>query len=57
MQSSNPVLQQKSFQGLFADGERMTMNGTIGKTALLLVLAVLSAGWTWQRFTEAAAGG
>lgn len=57
MQSSNPVLQPRSFQGLFAEGERMTMNGTIGKTALLLVLAVLSGGWTWQRFAEAAAGG
>jgi uncharacterized YccA/Bax inhibitor family protein len=57
MQSSNPVLQPKSFQGLFAEGERMTVNGTIGKTAMLLVLAVLTAGWTWQRFSALAATG
>jgi uncharacterized YccA/Bax inhibitor family protein len=51
------VLQPKSFQGLFAEGERMTVNGTIGKTATLLVLAVLTAGWTWQRFSALAATG
>lgn len=57
MQSSNPVLRSESFQGMFAQGERMTMNGTIAKTGLLLLLAVFTAGWTWQRFMDAAAGG
>ena len=32
MRSSNPVLKDKVFQGPFAVGERMTMNGTIAKT-------------------------
>lgn len=48
MRTSNPVLRDSAFQGLFAQGERMTMNGTIAKTALLLVLATLTATWTWQ---------
>jgi len=57
MQSNNPVLREKTFQGLFADGERMTMNGTIAKTGLLLVLCLVSAAWTWNRFDAAMAGG
>ena len=57
MRSSNPVLQDKTFQGLFADGERMTMNGTLAKTGLLLVLALVTGGWTWMRFDTLAANG
>lgn len=57
MRSSNPVLQDKVFQGPFAVGERMTMNGTIAKTALLLMLAVVTGGWTWHRFAMLAASG
>jgi uncharacterized YccA/Bax inhibitor family protein len=57
MPSGNPVLREKAFQGLPVTGERMTMNGTIARTALLLVLAVITGAWTWQRFADAAAGG
>lgn len=57
MPSGNPVLREKAFQGLPATGERMTMNGTITRTALLLILAVITGGWTWQRFAGMAAGG
>ncbi|MGN6381040.1 MAG: Bax inhibitor-1/YccA family protein [Dyella sp.] len=57
MRSSNPVLKEKVFQGPFAAGERMTMNGTIAKTGLLLLLAVVTGSWTWNRFAEAAADG
>jgi uncharacterized YccA/Bax inhibitor family protein len=57
MRSGNPVLQDKAFQGLPVTGERMTMNGTITRTALLLALAILSGGWTWNTFMTAAAGG
>jgi hypothetical protein len=28
----------------------MTMSGTIGKTALLLLIAACSAGYMWQNF-------
>ncbi len=55
MRSNNPVLREKSFQGLFADGERMTMNGTVAKTGLLLVLCLATATWTWSRFDAALA--
>ncbi|RDS80833.1 hypothetical protein DWU98_12840 [Dyella monticola] len=57
MPSGNPVLRPKAFQGLPVTGERMTMNGTITRTGLLLVLAVITGGWTWQRFADAAVGG
>ncbi|GAB2575634.1 Bax inhibitor-1/YccA family protein [Dyella jejuensis] len=57
MPSGNPVLRNKAFQGLPVTGERMTMNGTVARTALLLVLAVITGGWTWQRFADVAAGG
>ncbi|MEW5835904.1 MAG: Bax inhibitor-1/YccA family protein [Pseudomonadota bacterium] len=57
MRTGNPVLQEKTFQGLFAEGERMTMNGTIAKSGLLLLLIVVTGSFTWQRFLDAAAGG
>ena len=57
MRSGNPVLQDKAFQGLPASGERMTMNGTITRTGLLLALAIATGGWTWQRFSAVAAAG
>jgi uncharacterized YccA/Bax inhibitor family protein len=53
MRSNNPVLRDKTFQGMFAEGERMTMNGTIAKTGLLLILALVSGAWTWHRFDVA----
>ncbi|MFT4045144.1 MAG: Bax inhibitor-1/YccA family protein [Solimonas sp.] len=56
MQSGNPVLRNKDFGQ--AAGEVMTMDGTVGKAAILFVLLVLAAGWTWVRFNTvlAAAG-
>lgn len=57
MPSGNPVLREKAFQGLPVTGERMTMNGTVTRTALLLALAVITGGWTWHRFAEVAADG
>ena len=57
MRSGNPVLQDKAFQGLVATGEPMTMNGTIARTGILLALAVITGGWTWQRFMDIAAEG
>jgi uncharacterized YccA/Bax inhibitor family protein len=57
MRSNNPVLRDSAFQGLPVTGERMTMNGTIARTALLLALAVITGGWTWQHFVAVAAEG
>jgi uncharacterized YccA/Bax inhibitor family protein len=55
MRTSNPTFNDKTFSvsGVRAGvGEAMTINGTIMKTAILLLLAVLSAGWTWNRFAQ-----
>lgn len=57
MRSSNPVLRENTFQGLFAQGDRMTLNGTLAKTGLLLLLAVVTGGWTWHRFATLVAVG
>lgn len=57
LRTSNPVLREKTFQGLTATGEPMTINGTIARTGLLLVLMLITGAWTWNRFTGAAAGG
>jgi uncharacterized YccA/Bax inhibitor family protein len=32
---------------------RMTLNGTVNKTGILLVLALAAAGWTWHLFMQA----
>ena len=57
MRSSNPVLRESTFQGLFAEGDRMTLNGTVAKTGLLLLLAAVTGGWTWHRFDTLVAAG
>lgn len=57
MRSNNPVLRDNTFQGRLSQGERMTMNGTVAKTGLLLLLALVSAVWTWNRFDAALVGG
>src|SRR5271154_2165521 len=36
--------------GLGEVTRRMTMNGTVNKTGILLVCAIASAGWTWMQF-------
>ncbi|HEX7340018.1 MAG TPA: Bax inhibitor-1/YccA family protein [Rhodanobacteraceae bacterium] len=51
MRSTNPVLRRQTFENQAVSGERMTMNGTVMKTALLLVLAVITGAWTWHHFT------
>ena len=33
----------------------MTVNGTIVKSALMLLLILLTAGWTWNRYFESGA--
>lgn len=49
---ANPVLNEKySEQERVLQGEPMTINGTINITAFLAVLVVLSAAFTWSRFS------
>lgn len=49
MESSNPVLKSSVFEGLREDTSRMTINGTITRTLILLVLVVSSALFTWSK--------
>lgn len=55
MKSSNPTLPANTFSNLryLADrSDAMTVQGTVVKTVLLLLMALLSAGWTWMRFYQ-----
>lgn len=65
MKTSNPALGEKTFQDLANQGmrtqyggyqgeitTRMTLNGTVNKTGLLLVCAIVTAGWTWLQFMQ-----
>ena len=47
LRSNNPVLKEKAFTGELAAGEAMTIQGTVNKTGLLLLFAVVAAAWTW----------
>jgi uncharacterized YccA/Bax inhibitor family protein len=54
---ANPVLNDKAFQraGQYtqaASGELMSVEGSINKTAFLLLLVVASATWVWTRFFQ-----
>ncbi len=49
MRSGNPVLNSKAFEVALAD-ERMTIAGTVNKTAILLALVLITATYTWGRF-------
>jgi len=49
MRSGNPVLRSETFETDRA-GERMTVNGTINKTAMMLALVMITAIYTWGRF-------
>lgn len=55
MQSSNPTLGNSAFysgvrQG--AAGEAMTVEGTINKSAILLLCVALTAAWSWMKFSH-----
>ena len=55
--TSNPVLNKKTFAGnatTFEQSETMTIQGTVNKTAILLVLVLLAASYTWRMFFNAA---
>ncbi len=51
--SSNPVFKNELFKTQTVDGQVMTVNGTINKTIILLILAMVTATWTWMRFSSA----
>jgi uncharacterized YccA/Bax inhibitor family protein len=53
MQAANPVLSDKTFDGLMGfagPSDTMTVNGTVNKTGVLLLCVLAGAIWTWSRF-------
>jgi uncharacterized YccA/Bax inhibitor family protein len=56
MQSGNPALNKNTFLDAASgavftrDGEAMTINGTVNKTGLLLILVLVGAMVSWSRF-------
>jgi uncharacterized YccA/Bax inhibitor family protein len=52
MRTSNPALSNKAFQTEQAGfgQEAMTISGTVNKTGILLLCAIATAAWTWNRF-------
>lgn len=49
--TSNPVLTEKKFRSeTIADSGAMTVNGTINKTGLMLLLVIAAAMFTWNKF-------
>jgi uncharacterized YccA/Bax inhibitor family protein len=52
MRTANPVLNEKGFEGFAVVGERMTLQGTVNKTGILLLCAMASAAWTWHLFMQ-----
>lgn len=55
MRTSNPALGDQTFTGQprsYDAADRMSVNGTINKTGILLVLAIASAAFTWMQFVQ-----
>ncbi|MGD0939150.1 MAG: Bax inhibitor-1/YccA family protein [Terracidiphilus sp.] len=60
MKTSNPVLGSGTFDnlpgarygGIVDESTRMTLNGTVNKTGILLVCAIATAAWTWHSFLQ-----
>jgi uncharacterized YccA/Bax inhibitor family protein len=58
MRSGNPALSANTFQnlapatypGAAVRGEPMTLQGTVNKTGISLLLCVVSAAWTWNMY-------
>ncbi len=53
MRTSNPALNSKAFQNLTSTSDqKMTIQGTINKTALSLFILMASAAWVWSKTTS-----
>ena len=58
MRTANPVLSANAFagvRGVATGGRVMTVQGTVNKTGLLLILLLVSASWVWGRTAAMAA--
>ena len=54
MRTANPALKADIFTVSAYEDARMTINGTVNKTGILLILAVAGSTWTWHLFTISA---
>jgi len=57
MRTSNPTLNDSVFSGYgraISAGDAMTVQGTVNKAGVLLLLVLLSASWTWRMYYTAA---
>ena len=52
MRTSNPVLSDKRFENFAELGGRMTLEGTVNKTGLLLLCSIATAAYTWHLFNQ-----
>jgi len=50
MRTSNPALKADTFAGYVGVEQAMTLDGTVNKSGLLLLLLVMAAGWSWRVF-------
>ena len=52
MRTANPALNDKTFTGLAraTDANAMTIQGTVNKTVLLLLLVLFTSSWTWNLY-------
>jgi len=59
MESSNPTLNEKTFDAARVGvGEpTMTIQGTVNKTFILLAILVVAATWTWSKATDPSSAG
>ncbi len=57
MRSGNPALGQNTFLDIGSgrvvagSADAMTLNGTVNKTGLMLLILLASASWTWSKYT------
>lgn len=52
MRTSNPTLNDKVFERAgYGSGDSMTINGTVNKMGILLVLVLIPAAWMWSQVT------
>ena len=55
MRTANPALNSKTFTELGYSADRnnvMTIQGTVNKTGLLLILVLISSSWVWNMFFD-----
>ncbi|HSQ77734.1 MAG TPA: Bax inhibitor-1/YccA family protein, partial [Nitrospirota bacterium] len=57
MRTANPALNDDTFKNYgraIASGDTMTIQGTVNKSAVLLLLVLLTSAWTWRLYYTAA---